>query len=211
MCRVKLAFGIGLVVGAAVLAVTLSRSPISVARTNSSAHVFLGSTRESARICQSSELLPGDTSAIRMQMFASAGPRVTVEVLAHGHIIAHGERGSGWTGGSVTVPVNRLTTVSTGVTLCFTLFPNGAEGVSLTGEPTNEALAAQERVGPLPGRIRVEYLRPDRSSWWSLILPVARRMGLGHAGSGSWSVLLVVGLMIGVLLLSSRVVLRELR
>jgi hypothetical protein len=211
MRRVKMAFGGVLVVGVAILGVTLSRSPISVARTNSNAHVLLGSTRESARICQSSEVLPRDTSAIRMQMFASAGPRVTVEVLAHGHIIAHGERGSGWTGGSVTVPVSHLATASAGVTLCFTLFLNGAEGVSLTGEPTNEALAAQERIGPLPGRIRVEYLRPDRSSWWSLILPVARRMGLGHAGSGRWSVLLVIGLMIGVLLLSSRVVLRELR
>ncbi len=36
--------------------------------------------------------------------------------------------------------------------------------------------------GTLPGRLRVEYLRESRASWWSRALGVARRMGLGGGG-----------------------------
>lgn len=210
MRRVRIAFASGLILGVAILAITLSHAPITVARVNGRQHVVLGSFRRSAAVCQANEVLPRHTSAIRLQMFASTGPRVTLAVLAQGHVIAHGERGSGWTGGVVTVPVSQSPTTRSGVTLCFALFLNGDEGVSYTGERTNGAISAHERTGPLPGRIRAEYLRSGRSSWWSLMLPVARRMGLGHAGSGTWSVLLVVALMVGVVLLSSRVVLREL-
>jgi hypothetical protein len=211
MRRVKLAFGGSLLLGAAALVITLSHSPIAVARVNDKEQVTLGAVHQSTSACQSGEVLPRDTSAIRLQMFALTGPRVTVAVLAHGHVIANGERASGWTGGSVTVPVNHLATAQLGVTLCFALFMNGDEELLLAGEQTNEARAARARTEALPGRIGAEYLRPSSSSWWSLAQPVARRMGLGHAWSGTWSSLLVLTLMVGVTLLSSAVVFRELR
>jgi hypothetical protein len=210
-CAVRIAFATSFVLGAVALAVTLSLSPVSVARVNYREDVLLDSLRSDTTACQPEEVLPRDTSALRLHMFTFTGPRVVVGVFEHGRRIAHGERGSDWTGGSVTVPVNRLASARYGATLCFALYLNGNEIVQLNGEPTaNRALAARERDGYLPGRVAVEDLRPGSSSWWSLIVPVARRMGLGHAGSGTWSVLLVVGLMLGVILIATRVGLREL-
>ena len=90
------------------------------------------------------------------------------------------------------------------------MFGNGHESVELLGEPTSGAFAARGRRGPLPGRIRVEYLRPGGASWWSVAPEVARRMGLGRAAPGTWIVLLVLALMGCLVALCSRLVLREL-
>jgi len=208
--RTRLAFAGSLILGAVVLAITLSGAPIAVARINTQRHAGLGTTRESLTACQSAETLPRHTSALRLYMFAFTGPRVSVQLLAHGQVIAHGERGAGWTGGSVTVALGPLAGAHQGVTLCFALLLNGDEGVSLSGERTHSALAAQVHGEPLPGRVRVEDLRPGSSSWWSLALAVARRMGLGHAWAGTWIALLAGALMLGVVLISWRVVFREL-
>ena len=208
--RLKVLVGTGLLAGVAAIALTLSGSPIAVARVNTTEDTVVEVVRQRLSACQANEALPRGTSAIRLRTFAFLGPRVTVQVLAHGRVIARGERESGWTGGVVTVPVNRLATARTGVETCFTLFPNGDETIELVGEPTTGPLAARSQEGPLPGRIRVEYLRPGSSSWWSLAPEVARRMGLGHAPAGTWSVLLVIALMGSLVALCSRLILREL-
>ena len=97
-----------------------------------------------------------------------------------------------------------------GVVLCFTLFVNGEETVELAGERTAAELAARTQAGPLSGRVRVEYLRPATASWWSLAPDVARRMGLGHAAAGTWSVLVVLTFMAGLLTLCAKRILRDL-
>jgi hypothetical protein len=207
--RLKIVVVTGLLLGIAAIVITLSQSPVTVAAVNTTQVAPLGGLQRGTSYCQSNEALPRETSAIRLRAFAFLGPRVTVDVMAHGHIIAHGERGSGWTGGVVTIPVNSLSTARLGVVLCFTFFTNEDETIGLTGEPTAEARAARDRDATLPGRVRVEYLRPGRSSWWSLAPEVARRMGLGHAPSGTWSVLLLIALMGSVVALCARA-LREL-
>jgi hypothetical protein len=74
--------------------------------------------------------------------------------------------------------------------------PRSAAAVTSTGEP-------------LAGRLGVEYLAASNRSWWSRILEVARHMGLGHALSGTWVVLLIAALMAAVGALAIRAVLRE--
>jgi hypothetical protein len=64
---------------------------------------------------------------------------------------------------------------------------------------------------PLPGRIKIEYLRADHSSWWSAAQAVARRMGLGRAPTGTWIALLLTGLMGVVVVTASWLTLKELR
>jgi hypothetical protein len=208
--RLKVVIATGLVLGAAAIVLTLSQSPIAVARLSTPEATYLSTASERTSVCQAGEVIPADISAIRLRTYAFLGPRVTIVARTHGRVIVHGERGSGWTGGVVTVPVNRLSTARSGADLCFTLFLNGNESSELTGEPTASALAARDRQGPLPGRVRVEYLRRSRSSWWSLAPEVARRMGLGHAPSGTWGVLLVVALVGGMVAVCARVILREL-
>jgi len=193
------------------VALTLSQSPVTIAQTNTAAHSYVGVARDPISACQSNEVLPRATTAIRLRADSFTGPRVLIKVLAGGRVITQGERGSGWTANVVTVPVRPLPRTRSGVELCFTLFLNGHELSIFSGEPTNGPLAARGSGGLLDGRVRVEYLRPGRSSWWSLVLAVARRMGIGHAWPGTWSVLLVLTLMGLVALVCSRVILRELR
>jgi len=200
--RLKITLGAGLLVGGVAIAVTLSGSPVTIARVNTMAHTTFATSRQRTEACQSHEVLPRDTSAVRLRIYTFLGPRTTVALLAHGRVIAHGERGSGWTGHVVTIPVNPLPTERSGVDLCFALFLNGDETAKLSGEPTPQTSVAQSESG-LPGRLRVEFLRSGRSSWWSLAGAVARHMGLGHAASGTWCVLVVALLMCVVLLLCS--------
>ncbi|HXP38469.1 MAG TPA: hypothetical protein VN817_11955 [Solirubrobacteraceae bacterium] len=148
---------------------------------------------------------------MRLSVDAFSGPRVVVHAFEHGAVIASGETASGWTGGVVTVPVKPLAQARADVTVCASLYTNGDETISLVGEPADRKHAARGERGVLPGRVQIEYLRPGRSSWFSLAPEVARRMGLGHAGSGTWGVLLVIALSLGVIALSSRTAIRGLR
>jgi hypothetical protein len=209
--RVSVALAISLTVLAAAIAIVLLQAPITVAGINTAEQAFLGTIHRSAEVCQRNEALPRDTSAIRLRIFTQIGPRVTVEVLSHGRVLTSGEQRSGWTGGVVTVPVRPLSRSMSGVQLCSSFLLNGNETASIVGSPAARIVTASGHVVVSPARVRVEYLRPGRSSWWSLALVVARHMGLGHAGSGTWSVLLVLLLMAGVVLLCSRTMLRQLR
>jgi hypothetical protein len=207
--RLKLVVGAGLILGAAAIAVTLAQSPITIARVNTAEHSLVEVAHQQTSACQAGETLPRQTSAIRLRAYAFLGPRVEVQVLAHGRVIAHGERESGWTGGVVTVPVNRLAAARSGVEVCFTLLVRN-EPVELVGEQTIGALAASSANGPLAGRVRIEYLRPGSASWWSIAPEVARRMGLGRAAAGSWNGLLAIALTCALVGLCARLIIREL-
>ncbi|HEX3518326.1 MAG TPA: hypothetical protein VHT29_04750 [Solirubrobacteraceae bacterium] len=210
MRRVKVAVVAGLLIGVAALALALSRSPVTTAGASTSKDQFLGLTRVRTEACQAGEALPRDVTAVRLIVQAFTGPRVAVEVRSQGRVITRGERGSGWTANAVTVPVKPLSVATSGATLCFALYLNGYETVYLTGVRTSAARAATGPSGVFPGRVRVEYLRSNGPPWWSLAGQLARRMGLGRAGSGTWVVGLVIALMAGVVLLCSRMALRDL-
>lgn len=207
---IRVALACSAMIAAAAIGIALSRSPAVVVRVSSVQHVPIERTRDRLSACQSGEVLPRDTTAIRLRVFAFLGPRVVIRVLERGRTIAQGTRGSGWTGGVVTVPLRVRPATVSGTDVCFTLFLNGDETAELVGERTASALAARTAAGPLPGRVRIEYLRPGPSSWWSLAPSVARRMGLGHAWSGAWSAILVAALMGAVAILCLRLALRGL-
>jgi hypothetical protein len=209
--RVSLALGAGLALLTIAIGLTLTRSPPLLAGTNSiPAATRVATTTRSAGACQANEVLPADTSAIRLSLEASLGPRVTVKALSGKRVLTHGERPAGWTGLGVTVPVKRVPQSTSGVKICFA-FAVENELVSIFGQRTPATVAATYPEGTLPGRMRIEYLRPGRSSWWSLALSVSRRMGLGRAWAGTWIVLLVLALMVTAATLASWLVLRDLR
>jgi hypothetical protein len=208
--RLEIALAAAGIAGVAATCFALSQAPATVARSSTAAHESLGSIRRPIAACQADEVLPREVSAVRLGIGAFLGPRVTVEVLAQERAIARGERGSGWTGGTVTVPIGAEASARSGVEVCFAAALNGDESAALSGVRTPTALAASGPGGPLRGRVRIEYLRAGASSWWSLAPSVARRMGLGHAWSGTWSVALVLALMAGVAALCIRLTLRTL-
>jgi len=212
MRSVRVALALGATLAALALAATLTRSPPSVARTNGIPDEGeVASTQERARACQPEELLPAGTSAIRLTLGAEIGPQVGVTVRSGTRIVTRGVRRAGWTGGSVTVPVHRVSHATSHVNVCFAL-GRPLEAVKILGNQTAAADALVSSGGErLSGRMGVEYLRPGQASWLSLLPSIARHMGRGHAWSGTWIVFALLTAMASVACLIAWLTLRELR
>jgi hypothetical protein len=187
------------------LAVTLSHSPVVVAGSNSiRANQEIGSTRGGTRFCQGDETLPKGATAIRLWTIANDGPRMAVEALARGRIVARGEHEEGWgIDNTVTIPIGPAPRTAAVVVLCFTIGA-AVEPVFLFGSQSRGPAHAKAGVA----KVRIEYLRASRESWWSWGRSVARRMGLGRDPSGAWVVLLALALMALAVALTSLALLR---
>jgi hypothetical protein len=207
--RLALAAGLALVAVAA--AIVLSGSPRVLAGTNAiDPDALLAAVPGGGSACQTGETLPAGTTTVGLSLEATAGPRVTVRVLSGKTVVARGESAPGWLGSLVEVPIAPLDHAVRHTTVCFA-FTGANERVTFLGAPTPRDVAARSDGGVLPGRIDIEYLRPGSSSWWSLLLPVARRMGLGRAWAGTWVLVPLVLLMAIGLALASWLTIRASR
>ncbi len=197
MPSVRIALAAGLGITAVAVAVVLSQSPLTVAATNSApTREELGIAGTGVETCQAGERLPRDTSAIRLSLGAFTGPGVTVKALSGTRVLTSGERGPGWAGQPVTIPVRAVSEAVFPVRVCFETSRVGGEEVTVFGAHTVTATAARTGKGEaLGGRMRIDYLRAGSSSWLSLAPQIARRMGLGHAWAGTWIVFLLAALM----------------
>jgi hypothetical protein len=204
--RVRIALVGGLALIAIAIGVTLSRAPVTVIASNSLHARSLFYTRGGGTRCQPGEVLPKGTSAIRVSLFANVGPRVAVAVRSGSRTLTHGEHQAGWGGDrTVTVPLTPLSRSVANASICITL-GRAIELIQIDGQEVSVP-TAHGRSHREP-RLRIEYLRAQRHSWWSQASSVARRMGLGRAPSGTWTVLLLLALMGAVTALSSWVLLR---
>jgi len=212
MRNVKIALAVSLGMTAVAIGLVLSESPVTVLASKSVAtNEVVTVNKRSATACQADERLPRGTLAIRLSLGAFTGPRVSVAALSGTRVVTLGERGSGWAGQTVTVPVRAVADAVSPVKICFALTLAGDEPVPLYGSLTGPATAARSGKGEaLKGRMAIEYLGAGRSSWLALASSVARRMGLGRAWSGTWVALLVLMLMLADTTLASRLILREL-
>jgi hypothetical protein len=209
--RVKLALVAGMLLIAAAAGAALTRVPPTVSRRNAPpTHAYLVSTSDPTGACQTGEALPADTSAIRLGLTAILGPEVTVSVFSGSRLVAAGTQAPGWEGGSVTIPLKPLARAFAPVRVCLRMRQmNGT--VSMLGWRTRHDVAAVAEGKPLPGRMHIEYLRPGRASWWSMARSAARRLGFGHALTGPWNALLAMVLAASLIVLSSWLIVRELR
>jgi hypothetical protein len=204
---VRITLGVAAVLTLLAVGLVLSGSPVTVAGTNSVPVLSkLGSVKGGERGCQPGGTVPAGTSAVRLSLAANTGPRVSVTIDSGTTRVTHGAAAAGWgIAESVTVPVQRVRRAVANTRLCLSLGP-AVEPVVVNG--------AVEQVTTAAGsarnfeRFRIEYLRPGRESWWSLASSVARRMGLGHAPSGTWIVFAELALMLAVAGLAAGLVLR---
>jgi hypothetical protein len=188
---------LGFILITAVLGVILLQAPDGVLSTNSiTVTQELGLFRERTTVCQANERLPASTAALRVSLgaIADVGPAVSVTVSHAGQGAARGHRSAGWNGSSLTVPLQPPVATPIDATICLTRGPGGMP-VELTGNNAPTALAATANGKPLPGRMRIEYLRRGHRSWLSLAKRVARRLGLGHAPLGAWILLPLAAMM----------------
>jgi hypothetical protein len=210
MRSVRIVLALALALLAVAIVVVMSRSPLVVAGTNGvQAPLYRNGTVPPAEgNCQSGGTLPRGTSVIRISMGANGDPRIAVKVYEGSRLVTQGVREAG--GGlnaSATVPVTPVERAIEDVRVCVTI---GA------GEPIGiRAVAAQPTVeGPLTLRdvsLGMEYLRPGAKSWWSHVSSIAYDFGLGRGFGGTWIAYLVLALMLAVVVLASRLTLRELR
>lgn len=211
MRSVRIALATALALLGAALVLVLAQSPMTVAASDKvrGEEAPIASTTKSATYCQRHESLPAGTTAVRVWLDAAAGPRVSVVVYSAGRAIAGGSRGSNWIGSSVTVPIEPLGGTRSDTTVCVS-FRLRDETVIVQGAPAPAAAAARDGSRALGGRMWIEYLRPGTRSWLSLATEVARRMGLGRAAAGTWVVLAALSLLAGAIVVSLRMLLREL-
>lgn len=209
--RTSIVLAAGLVLIASILAVTLARSPPTLAGTNRvPAERPVGIAEESIGACQAGETLPARTSAIRLSLIAIVGARVSVKLFSGPKLLTKGATGAGWTGSEVTVAVAPLARSVSHATVCFNLSDVNGE-VEVHGKVTPAAVAAVSGGGQhLNGRFRVEYVRAGHTSWLSLLASVARHMSWGRGWSGIWIVFFILALALAIVTLTSWAILREL-
>lgn len=177
-----IATAMGLVALCVGVGVTLSRSPVTLARSNLvNALTQFETLRGQFAACQGNETLPAHVTAIRLSLDSVLGPELDLRVLSGKHLLTEGQRAPGWTSADVTIPVKPVAVETRNVSVCFS-FTAIDESVGLTGEPVSSARA----TGNDDGLIKVEYLRPGKRSWLSLVSSVADHMAFGHAWSGAW-------------------------
>lgn len=212
MRSVRVTLVVGLGITAVAVAVVMAHAPMTVLAANPTLqNEQLAATDYKAAACQAGESLPRGTTAIRLSLGAFTGPAVEVKAISAARVVVSGERGSGWAGQTVTVPVTAASRTSSHVKICFAIPVVGDEKVTVFGGRTAPSLAARTGSGAaLAGRLRIEYLREGSSSWLSLLPAVARHMGLGRAWSGIWIAPLVAMLMLAATIAASRLVRREL-
>jgi hypothetical protein len=203
--RARIALVVGFASLLVALGVVLSRAPLTIAGSNGvPAKLAISYINGGKTGCQGGGVLPGGTTAIRVSLSANIGPRVLVKVFSGSALLTEGERGTGWgIDETVTVPVRPLPQAAQYTRICTTLGPS-VEAIQINGT------IARNHSGAKISLLRMEYLHPGPSSWVSLVSPIAHRMGLAHAPSGSWVAYLVIATMVLVCALTIRLILKEL-
>lgn len=210
MRSVKIALTVALALLAVSIGAVLSHSPLVVAGANGvEAPLYRdGVVSSDASSCQQAGILPQGTSAIRLSMGANADPKITVKVFAGSRLLTQGQRPAG--GGlnaSATVPVGRVKSTVRNARVCMRI--GAGESVGIRGIAAQPSASGTYRLQDVA--LRMEYLRPGPKSWWSLTSSIAHDFGLGRGFGGTWIVFLVLALMLAVVVLASRLTLRELR
>lgn len=210
--RIKVVLAGGLSLIALVAVAVLLHAPSTVAATNGVAPAQqLISAIGDAAACQSAEAVPAGTTAIRLQIAATTGPSVSVQVWRGGRVVTRGTRAPPWYGAVVTVPVRTVARAVTHAKVCLQMRELSGQ-VEVFGTPTAAARAARDEAGrPLPGRITVAYLHPGSRSWWSLAGGVIWHMQLGRAASGKLIVVVIAALAAAAITVGAWTVARELR
>jgi hypothetical protein len=151
--------------------------------------------------CQAGEILPHDAAALRISLASTRGPAVGVAALADGRRVASGRRAPGWSGSSVVVPLAARPHRDVPARVCVTVGASRRH-VGVLGTPASP---------PAPARMRIDYLRAGRESWWSLLPTIGARLGRGHAWSGPSVAIVTALLIVAVIALALRVAHAEAR
>jgi hypothetical protein len=158
-------------------------------------------------LCDPGEIVPAQTAALRVS--AQAGlpaPELRVTVSSGGEPPKSGRLAVGWHTGTLDIPVSR---VSRTIVATVCLANRGASDVRFGGSAPN-AFTIQIAGKPFDGRPRVEYMRPGRESWLSLLPALSHRFSLGKSDLvRHWAAAASIVLMLIAVFVALRTVLAE--
>jgi hypothetical protein len=208
--QVRVLVGAGLVIAAAAVAVALSESKERLAGSNNlSAPQFVATVPAGGQACQGGEFVPGEAARLRLLVgtFTKPTPPLEVAIRAPGRDPLRGRLAGGGAEGYVEVPLDRTTSPVAGATVCVR--NAGARRIVIGGFPTEPEIAAGIGRRRAAGKMRLEYLRPGRESWWALAPTVAHRFGLGKADFlGDWTLAAAAVLLLSAWVLAVRLLVR---
>ena len=146
------------------------------------------------QVCQNQEVIPENTTGVQLFLAGSrtAGARLRVVALDAGEQpITQGALIRGATG-AIVVPTKRVSFSRVNATLCITARGRVPNDWSLVGQPGPIGrLAVDGR--PVPGIIRIDYLRPGNETWFALLPTIAHRFAVTKAWwVGAWTFWLTV-------------------
>lgn len=198
-----------LVVG---VAATLTRAvPVRLGTNGMLTRGVLGGSVGRLDVCQDAELIPAGTGAVRVSLETrgAPGPALSLVAANGGATIGRGTLAAGWSGRTATIPLRPVTRGQRAGRLCVTI--GASSSVAVRGEPPVESNTGPTATGggaDLGGRMRFEYLAPERRTWWSQIGTIAGRMGFGRAPGGSTVAFAAALLMLGAASLALRQLVR---
>jgi len=197
--RINAVLAAGLVVIAVGLVVVLLGSERRQAGTNYVPEIAEVVTVEGTGThCQAGQIIPADAALLRLLIgtFGEPAPELAVSVREGGEAVAAADLPAGRTEGHLLIPVGPFEERRDDVEVCVEV--RGAAGDRRT-----------VLYGTL-GKVRFEWLREGRESWFELIPTVAHRFGLGKPFlSGPWVLWLAAALLVLAWVLALRLVVRE--
>jgi hypothetical protein len=162
------------------------------------------------QLCEPGELLPADTSALRLRASSGAwpGPPLALSISDPRGNVGSGTLPAGWRSGTVTIHVPRVERTPAGATVC--LVNRGARPIALGGSVPDANFYVVIAGKALNGRMRIEYMRPGRESWLSLLPTLAHRFSLAKGDLvRHWAAVAAILLMAVAVTLAARIALRD--
>ncbi len=212
--RVRIVLALALVFALSALILDMSgTAPRTAGSNHVSPAVFAAAIPAGGEVCEPVVPLPSDAARVQLLIgtFGKPAPALTLRYLdASGAQVAEGEIAAGAREGLVTLPLHQGRGAGSAARACLRL--RGGSRIVLGGEG-GPASASTEIVNGTPqgGLVSLIYLRSGSESWWQLLPKLSSRFGLGKAALfGSWTLLVLALLLIGVWLATVRLLLREL-
>jgi hypothetical protein len=164
--------------------------------------------RSGVQLCQSGLRLPGGTGGVglRADTFGRPGPELRLTIRGPGTPAVRGALAAGWRRGYVVVPIPELAAEQRDARVCVEhRGPDAiaiAAGLGIGDDATRDGKGAGDPI-------RLEYVEPERRTWFSVLPEIADRLGVARdalpAGASlALFALLAIGVLVGTLALVVR-------
>jgi hypothetical protein len=208
----RIVMGVGLLAIAVAAIAILAQRQQRRSGTNGAADFgYVIAIHAGEQVCEPGELLPGDTGALRLRASSGGtlGPEVGATVAdGHGRTVATGVLRPGWRTGMVTIATTRVAQTMPAAIVC--LVNRGSQAIAFGGSVPDADFYVVLGGKPLNGRMRIEYMRPGRESWFSLAPTLVHRFSLAKADLvRHWAAAAALVLMLIAIVLATRIVLHE--